>query len=347
MINGEDFKKAVENILRVNLGVKEKESVLIINDIPGMDEWHRPLKDVKDTAYRSILAREFYKTVLGLLPQNKIDYLLYYTLGMHGAELPEEIQKTLRCYDVIIGITTYSMSHTIARERACRIGARVASLPGVIPEMFGEGGPFDVDYEALKTETLKICRLLSEGARVVVTNPGGTELYLNLHGRAAVADTGIIHEKGQWGNLPGGEACIAPVEGTVFGKLAVSAGWYPGLEENMVLTFEEGEIIEIQGGGAVGEYLKKILGLGSQDIKLKRRRNCAEFGIGTNPKARRPDNLLEAEKIRGTVHIAVGDSSHIGGIITADIHEDFIVDKPDVYIDDVCILKSGKFSWEV
>jgi leucyl aminopeptidase (aminopeptidase T) len=347
MVNKEDLKTAVEKIIRVNMGIKEAESILIVNDIPDIGEWHKPLNSVKDVVNRSILAREFYEIAAEEFARHKTNYLTYYTLGRHSAELPDEIQKALGYYDVIIGITTYSLSHTAARETACRKGARVASLPRIIPEMFLEDGPLNVDYDDLKDKTLRICRVLSEGSRVMIKSPNGTELYLNLDGRTASADTGLIREKGQWGNLPGGEACIAPVEGTTFGKLAVSAGWYPGLKEDMILIFEEGEVVDIQGGGSVGDYFRNTLGLGSQDLKLRRRRNCAEFGIGTNPNARRPDNVLEAEKIKGTVHIAVGDSSHIGGIISADIHEDFVVDKPDVYIDDICILKSGKFFWEV
>jgi leucyl aminopeptidase (aminopeptidase T) len=34
------------------------------------------------------------------------------------------------------------------------------------------------------------------------------------------------------------------------------------------------------------------------------RRNVTELGIGTNPNAKSPLNLLEAEKIKGTVHVA-------------------------------------------
>ena len=40
-------------------------------------------------------------------------------------------------------------------------------------------------------------------------------------------------------------------------------------------------------------------------------RNIAELGIGTNDRATRPDNILEAEKILGTIHIALGDNSRV------------------------------------
>ncbi|GAI08948.1 unnamed protein product, partial [marine sediment metagenome] len=71
---------------------------------------------------------------------------------------------------------------------------------------------------------------------------------------------------------------------------------------------------------------------------------CAELGIGTNPNARRPDNVLEAEKIRETIHIAIGDSSHMGGKVTADLHQDFIVPKPTLKFDGKVIIKDGKIT---
>jgi leucyl aminopeptidase (aminopeptidase T) len=58
--------------------------------------------------------------------------------------------------------------------------------------------------------------------------------------------------------------------------------------------------------------------------------NIAEFGVGTNHAAKRPDNILESEKILGTVHIALGDNSSFGGKVKAPFHQDFIFFKPTV-----------------
>jgi len=52
--------------------------------------------------------------------------------------------------------------------------------------------------------------------------------------------------------------------------------------------------------------------------------NVAELGIGTNDKATRPDNILETEKILGTVHIALGDNAGFGGTVAVPFHQDFI-----------------------
>ncbi|MBS7621234.1 aminopeptidase, partial [Candidatus Bathyarchaeota archaeon] len=58
--------------------------------------------------------------------------------------------------------------------------------------------------------------------------------------------------------------------------------------------------------------------------------------------AKRPDNVLESEKIRGTVHLAIGDNSHMGGKVSSDLHQDFIIPKPTLIFDGKKIMENGK-----
>jgi len=83
----------------------------------------------------------------------------------------------------------------------------------------------------------------------------------------------------------------------------------------------------------VGEELRQFLRPGDDAPLYAARRNLAELGVGTNPHACRPDNILEAEKIRGTVHLAVGDNAHMGGRVAADFHEDFVVPQAELWLD--------------
>ena len=53
--------------------------------------------------------------------------------------------------------------------------------------------------------------------------------------------------------------------------------------------------------------------------------NLAELGIGTNDKATLTGNVLEDEKILGTVHVAFGASIAIGGTVSVPIHLDCVV----------------------
>jgi aminopeptidase len=146
-------------------------------------------------------------------------------------------------------------------------------------------------------------------------------------------DTGDFLADGSLGNLPAGEVYTVPIDAN--GKLVVDPGWYKDLDDVLTFNFENGEAVDIEAGGKIGEDLR---------IKCKKAQNrrIAELGIGTNEKAKRPDNLLESEKILGTIHVAIGDSKSIGGENEAEIHMDFVVDKPTVTIDSKKLMIEGE-----
>jgi len=88
-----------------------------------------------------------------------------------------------------------------------------------------------------------------------------------------------------------------------------------------------------------------LLKLDSDEPLYRARRNLAELGIGTNPNARRPDNVLEAEKIQGTVHVAIGDNIHMGGQVESDLHDDFVQPEVDLFLDGQPVILRGK--WQI
>jgi leucyl aminopeptidase (aminopeptidase T) len=249
--------------------------------------------------------------------------------------------QTMRKYQVIVAINSFSLTHTEAREEAAKAGARVATMRGAIPEMFYPDGPISVDYLEVEKETKFIAGFLTRAREAKVVSDSGTNLTFSLKSRKGGEDTGIYVKPGKWGNLPAGEAYIAPVEGTAEGELVVEKGWFPNLVEDMTIIFSNGEVQQIRGGGEVNRMLSQILGLESQ--KKRKRCNLAELGIGTNPKARRTDITIEAEKIKGTIHIGIGDNSHMGGKVVADYHQDFVVPKPDLFLDGEKMMDKGRW----
>ncbi len=340
MIDMNLIRPGVINMLKVNMNIKNGETILILNDVPRVEEWKMSYEKICDFAMRSIMARKMYDIICEEFKENKIDYLVYPSLGQNGVEPSTEIAEKMKNYDVVLILNTYSISHTNARENASKAGARIASMPSLEYEMLTEQGPLAADYLAIREETEKLATILTKAKIARVTTELGTDITFSIENRQGGADTGIMSNKGEWGNLPGGEAFIAPVEGTANGRLVVPAGWFFELKEDMILKFENGYVISIDGGGKVGEEFKKLCRF--DDDQYKHRRNCAELGIGTNPKAKKPDNVLEAEKIKGTVHIAIGDSSHMGGNNKSDLHEDFVIPLPTLYLDEKIVIDKGK-----
>ncbi len=341
------IRRPVVNMFKVNMGVKRGEKVLVVTDYPERGHWaSMDINSLEDIVSRTLLARAVYEIAREELEGVEVGFLAYPITGRHGAEPPDYVGETMAEYDVVVAITSFSLSHTNAREKATRAGARIASMPGFTVDMFMPGGPMDVDYKRISAFSRRLAELLERSKVIRVVTRKGTDITFSVEGRKWDVDDGIYDKPGLWGNLPAGEVFVAPIEGTATGRIVVEAGWYPNLKDDMILYVEQGHVVNIEGGGGVGEKLRSLLGLddGESSELYMARRNIAEFGIGTNPNARRPDNVLEAEKILGTIHIAIGDNKHFGGNVEADIHEDFIVPKPTVYVDGRIFIEEGKIS---
>jgi leucyl aminopeptidase (aminopeptidase T) len=63
--------------------------------------------------------------------------------------------------------------------------------------------------------------MLTNASKVRVVTEKGTDITLDITGRAAHADTGLLTEKGALGNLPAGEAYLAPLEDKGTGTIVV------------------------------------------------------------------------------------------------------------------------------
>ncbi|HWN81388.1 MAG TPA: hypothetical protein VNM87_04785, partial [Candidatus Udaeobacter sp.] len=70
--------------------------------------------------------------------------------------------------------------------------------------------------------------------------------------------------------------------------------------------------------------------------------NIAELGVGTNEKAKLTGEVLEDEKILGTVHVAFGASAGIGGTVQVPVHLDCVVMKPTLELDGETIVSDGE-----
>ncbi len=343
MIVKERLVEGVVNMLKVNMGLKSSEKVLVVTDVPTAEDWTRvDSVKLREMLERVLLAKIVSEIAAEKFPENKVEFFTYSSVGRHGTYPGKEVEERMKAADVVIAITTYSLTHTDARLNACSAGARVASMPMFTAEMLYPGGPMATDYHEIDGETKKIAGLITKSNKARITSQGGTHIAFSLKGRKGLVDSGIFTVKGSWGNLPSGEAYCAPVEGTAEGKLVVEPNWYPDLKERMTLVFRKGYVTEIIGGGKIGDDFRGLLDFRKKEEPYISRRNLAELGIGTNPNAKRTDNVLEAEKIRGTVHLAIGDNSHMGGKVSSDLHQDFIIPKPTLILDDETVMRDGK-----
>jgi len=311
------MKEAARIVVEDCLGVKKSEEVLII-----VDEKTRRIGDALFDAAKSLGAEAVLVEML--------------EREAHGSEPPRMVAEAMKSADVIIAPTSKSLTHTKARVEANKSGARIASMPAITEDMMTR--TMSADYAKIKERSLKFRNLLSQGSEVRLTTPAGTDLTFSIAGREAMADTGILHDKGAFGNLPAGEACMAPVEGKTSGVAVIDvvmAG--VGLIKTPIkLVVKDGYVTKISGG-AEAKALSQLLAGKGEEVK-----NIAELGIGTNEKATPSGSPLEDEKVIGTVHIGIGDNIIFGGKVKAPMHLDGIMKNPTLVIDGKTVIKDGK-----
>lgn len=313
------LEKASRTVVKDCLDTQAGEEVVVI-----VDEKTRKIGEALFAACREVKA----EPVLVEVTARKVN----------GEEPPRSVAAAMKKANVVIAPTSKSLSHTEARRQACEAGARVATLPGITEEVMVRTLA-TADYGQISDLSLKVAEVLTKGREARILSPGGADVRLSLGDRVAYADTGIIHTPGSFGNLPAGEAYLAPLEGTTEGKIVID-GVMAGigeLDEPIVVTVERGKIAEITGGRAARELKAMLEGTSDENAM-----NIAELGVGTNDKARPSRVLLEAEKILGTVHIAFGDNKSMGGAVKAPIHVDGVILKPTLIIDGEIIIKDGK-----
>ncbi|GJM76397.1 hypothetical protein HMSSN036_86130 [Paenibacillus macerans] len=136
-----------------------------------------------------------------------------------GEEPPAAVAAAMEAAQAVVCVTEHSLTHTNARKRAAAAGARVATMPGITEDMFLNGA-VTADYLQVKELTEQLTARLTQ-ARHVRVEKAGRALEFSIENRDGVPSTGMFVEPGQSGNLPSGEAYIAPVEGSAVG----AAGW--------------------------------------------------------------------------------------------------------------------------
>jgi len=226
------------------------------------------------------------------------------------------------------------MSHTKARREACEAGARCATLPGILEDTMER--TLNADYNQIAQRSIKLAGIVSQGRRAKVTTPAGTDITMSLEGRECHADTGLVHNPGDFSNLPAGEAYIAPVEGTANGIIMVDGAMVGKVKKPIQIVVKDGFATQITGDRSAEELEKMLEPFGQPG------RNIAELGIGTNHKAQIVGSVLEDEKVMGTVHMALGDNKSMGGNVSVQSHLDGILLKPTLWIDDKKIMEDGE-----
>ena len=294
--------------------IKNDESVLIVCD---------PMKREEASVFFESAKRY----------TSNLSCIIFDGMTENAQEPPDDILEAMKTSDIAILTTSYSLSHTQARRVASAAGARIASSPGITLEMMKR--ILVADPRTMRGDSEKIATLLTNGDKVTITSPQGSNLSFSINGRAGIADTGILNKAGEFENLPAGEAFISPVERTANGVLIVDGAIADiELDALVEIKLRGGIAKSISGGEAARELTRRMNNAGDKARVL------CELGIGTNPAARLSPNVLEAEKVYGTCHIAFGNNSTFGGTNFVLFHTDCVIADPTVIIDNRIVVRN-------
>ncbi len=309
----EDAMRISRRIVEYCMGVKPEESVLIVTDTIR--------KDLGVPIYQAALETGSDAIYMEMKPRL-----------ISGNEPPRLIADAMYDADVVIAVTSVSLTHTIAKKRAVEHGARIATMPfGSKGTEFAIGeftrGAMTVDYEKMDGNIHRLAKRLEGTERVRLTTENGTDILIDCRGRKFYEETGLARHSGEFTNLPAGELYIAPVSANGIVVVDVTMGRLGKLTSPITLVFKNGSVESVKGERA-GELETLLDRFGPNARKI------AELGIGMNPKARICGLLVEDEKVMGTAHVALGNNIGFGGDVSVGLHLDGVIGSPTIYSDD-------------
>ena len=309
-----DLEQAVRTVVERCLAIKPGENVLVVCD-PSR-------QDIGQALHEGAIAQGGDSVLMVLPPKPE-----------RGTEPPPAVAGAFANCDVYLAPCLPSLSHTRARKQATDNGARGATLPGVERDMFAR--LMSASFDLMAERSRKVADLLTQHDEARFTCPKGSDITFDLSGRTAIPDAGDLTTHKAFGNLPCGEGFISPqggsgrFVGTTIGHLGIA-------QDEVVLTVDGGRLTDATG--TLGRQLIAHLDAYGDDG-----RHLAELGVGTNDRAELTGNLLEDEKILGTVHVAFGASAAIGGTVNVPVHEDCVVLGPTLTIGATTVVEDGRF----
>ena len=260
-----------------------------------------------------------------------------------GSEPPAPAAAAMAAADVVLCAASTSLYHTTAKAAAQRAGARGVFNAPYRADAW-RAGAMTADFFEIRRRAEALAALWRRTREVRITSPAGTDLRATVAGREPMAWlTGICRNAGEVSALPGGEVSLPPVEGTsegivVWERVASDLG---ALEAPVRIEVRGGRAVAIEGGASAARLRAIVDSVVDAD-------NIGEIGIGLNPAARIGDEITEAKKAFGTVHIALGDSANeYGGLVECDVHLDGLVMEPTIEFDGVAVVIAGRHVYDL
>ncbi len=230
--------------------------------------------------------------------------------------------------------------------------ARHAHMVGVNETIMKTG--MNVDYHHVANFTMKLYEKLKKTREIHVKTPAGTDFVAKFRpGCRWIPETGLIHNVGEWDNLPAGEVFTAP-QG-IDGRAVIDGSlgdWIGQKYEDKVNLEETPLVVDMESRENWGELTSVRCDHGELLKDFKEYVNGHEFakrvgemGLGTNRFINEIIcNILQDEKFPA-VHIAFGDPYEEKTFAgwTCPYHVDLVMLNCSIWLDDHQVMEEGEY----
>ena len=200
-----------------------------------------------------------------------------------------------------------------------------------------------VNYQKLYKDIEKLSKKMKKANKIRIVGEK-TDLELSIKGRDHHIDAGMVEKEiFYYLNIPSGELFFAPIENSANGEIYFDLPClyhYGKKVKGVWFKFKNGKVVKYkidQGKKNFEDVLKNASGTKWQ---------IAELGLGMNPRAKVTGGMtIVDEKVKGTIHIAIGSNKHFGGKGDSTIHWDFYknMKKGKLYVDGKLLMDKGKW----
>jgi aminopeptidase len=325
-----EYTPGAYNAVRVCLRVQPEEQVCVITDLATMEIAAAVVHELEK------LGAPYHAWVLeDLAPRPLVD-------------LPGEILEDLEHSQVSIfavQVQTHELRSRIQMTDVVnRKKIRHAHMVNINRQIMLEG--MRADFARVDRLSQKVVEMVRRASTIRATTAAGTDLTADLNPNYKWLKTSGIISPEKWGNLPGGEIFTTPgevngtfvIDGVVgdylcakFGDLAESPLTIQMKGNRLTEAFSENHELE-------SDFWKYTHTDANSD-------RVGEFAIGTNIDLKEViGQILQDEKYPG-VHIAFGNpyGAHTGADWDSTTHIDVVGRRFNIWVDDVQIMREGKF----
>lgn len=329
----QEYVPGARNAVRVCLAIQPHERVTVITD--------RASKDIAAALVAEIEAvgaplRAFVLEACAPRPL---------------AHLPAEIAADMEQSQVSIFCARAQPNELVSRMEMTDIvnrrRMRHAHMVNISRDIMLQG--MRADFHAVDAISRKVIDIVSKAKTIRATTPAGSDFTTTLNPAYRWIKTSGLISPEKWGNLPGGEVFTTP--GEVNGRLVVDGVVGDYLCEKYGNLAATPLTLDIEGNRLVRAESKNralrddFWAYTHTDENSDR---VGEFAIGTNIQLDRViGEILQDEKFPG-IHIAFGNpyGAHTGADWYSSTHIDVVGTQFDIWVDDVPLMRRGKFLLE-